>query len=122
MLQPKVNIGQRDRLIQIGRHVIKTGVDRPSTNEDESESLELFAEVWAYVRPFKGNEAMIAERLTEGHYVIANIRYLSGVTTGMWFKYNERVYEISSITPTEDRNMSMDLVGNLLDNKTWPLT
>ena len=122
MLQSKVNIGKRDRLIQIAQPTISTGVNRPATNEDKISGWTLLAEVWAWVRPFKGNEAMIAERLTEGHYVIANIRYRSDIKTKMMFLYNSRAYEISSITPTEDRNRSLELVGNLLDNFEWPLT
>ena len=122
MLTPKVNIGQRDRLIYIITPVIKTGVDRPSTNEDEVDNWELIAQEWAHVRPFQGNEAMIAERLTERHHVIANIRYRDDVMTTHRFVLDGRVYEIASIPPPPDRFRSLEMIGNLLDNVTWTPT
>jgi SPP1 family predicted phage head-tail adaptor len=122
MLRTKVNIGQRDKFIFIIEPVYATGGSRPSTNEDKITSWILFSGVWAWVKGFKGNEAMIAERLTEGHYVVANIRYISGLNTRMRFVSDGRVYEISSLPPSEDRLRSQDLIGNLLDNETWTPT
>lgn len=122
MLTPKVNIGQRDRLIYIIKPVYKTGVDRPSTNENEIERWDLHATDWARVTPFQGNEAMIAERITEGHHVIANIRYRSDLLTTYRFKLDDRVYEIASIPPSTDRHMSLEIIGRLLDNVTWTPT
>src|SRR5690606_31293649 len=114
-LSSKVNIGQRDRLLTFIRPVIKTGVNRPLTNEDEVDHWELHTYEWAYVKPFQGNEAMIAERLTEGHHVIANIRYRDDLTTRHRFVLGSRVYEIASIPPSQDRFRSMEIIGNLLD-------
>ena len=119
MLSSKVNIGQRDRLLTFIRAVIKTGISRPSTNEDEVDHWELLTYEWAFIKPFQGNEAMIAERLTETHHVIANIRYRDEITTRDRFVLDGRVYEISSIPPSKDRYLSMDIIGNLLDNETW---
>lgn len=122
MLTPKVNISQRDRLIYIIKPVYKTGVDRPSTNENEVDLWALHATEWALVKPFQGNEAMIAERLTEGHHVIANIRYRNDLATTYRFKLDDRVYEIASIPPAPDRYLSTEIIGRLLDNVTWAPT
>lgn len=119
MLSSKVNIGQRDKLIYIIQPVYASGINRPSTNEEKITGWTLHTTTWAWIRGFKGNEAMIAERLTEGHYVIANVRYMTGIDTTMRFVSEGRVYEIASIPPGEDRNRSMELIGNLLDNETW---
>lgn len=121
MLQTRVNIGRRDKLIYIMRPVIAIESHRPSTNEDKITAWVKHSQHWAWVRGFKGNEAMIAEKLTEGHYVVANIRTESGITTLMRMWVEGRVYEIASLPPSEDRR-TMDIVGNLLDNETWTPT
>jgi SPP1 family predicted phage head-tail adaptor len=120
MLGSRINIGDRDKVIIILSPIVATGVNRPSTNEDEIIGWTELAEVWAKLTPFKGNEAMIAERLTGTHNMIANINYPTDLKGTMRFALMEgSVYDIVSVTPTEDRNRSIDLVGQLNDKEVW---
>lgn len=119
MLATKIKIGERDKRIILLTPTVATGVNRPVTNEDEITGWTELAEVWANIRPFKGNEAMIAERLTETHNVVANINYRTDVVVKMRFAIPPRVYDVVSITATEDRNRSLDLVGQLNDREEW---
>jgi|SRR5690606_1859285 len=115
MLSTKVAIGELDRRITIIKPVIATGINRPSTNEDEIEVWDEVATVWARITPFKGDEAMIAERLTETHHMQADIRYRTDVKIGMRFVVSNRVYDIVSITENTDRMRMMTLTGALND-------
>lgn len=108
-----------DRRITILSPVIATGVNRPITNEDEITGWTELATVWAKVTPFKGNEAMIAERLTETHHVQADIWHRTDVTIRMRFVVEQRVYDIVSITDTLDRRRHMTLIGQLNDKEIW---
>lgn len=120
MLATKTKIGERDKRIVLLSPTIATGVNRPSTNEDEITGWTELAEVWAKLSPFRGNEAMIAERLTETHNLVANITHRTDVTVRMRFALMDgSVYDIVSVTQTEDRNRSIDLVGQLNDKEVW---
>lgn len=120
MLAIKTNIGELDRRIIILSPTIATGVNRPSTNEDEITGWTELAEVWSNLQPFKGNEAMIAERLTETHSLIATIRHRTDVEIKMRFALMDgSVYDIVSIVPTLDRDRTIQLVGQLNDKEVW---
>lgn len=116
MLQSKINIGELDRQLTIIQPVYATGVDRPSTNEDKITGWTELATVWAKVRNFKGNEAMIAEKLTETHHIEAVIRRRTDLKTEMRVGFETRVYGIVSINEADDRRIMTGIVAELIDD------
>ena len=118
MLSTKVNIGELDREIILLTPTYATGGSRPSTNENKITGWTETT-IWGKVTAFSGNEAMIAERLTETHNAVFTIRYRTDVDSTMRVVHEQRVYAIVSVTPREDRKRFMDLVGQLIDNEFW---
>lgn len=119
MLATDIDIGELDKRIILLSPTVATGVNRPITNEDEITGWTELAEVWARVKVFKGNEAMIAEKLTETHHLQADIRYRTDVTTRMRFVFETRVYDIVSVAPADDRRRFMTVTGELNDKELW---
>lgn len=120
MLATKINIGELDKEIIFLAPVYATGGSRPSTNENKIESWTETATVWGRVSPFKGNEAMIAERLTETHNIVVTVRQPEfTVNATMRVVFETRVYSIVSLTPREDRRRFFDVVAQLIDNEIW---
>lgn len=114
MLKAKIDIGNLDREIIIIQPQVETS---DVTNEDLKEWVEVET-IWAMITPFKGNEAMIAERLTETHNIVATVRKETNLTNKMRFVLDTHVYGIVSVTPRVDR-MFTDVVGQLIDNEIW---
>lgn len=119
MLQSKVNIGELDREIIILRPLYATGANRPSTNEDKITGWEELATVWGKIENFSGNEAMIAERLTETHHIKATVRHRTDIEIDMRIVTEGRVYSIVSINDTDSRRIMKSLTCELLDNEVW---
>lgn len=119
MLAIKTSIGQLDERIVLLQPNYATGGSRPATNEDKIESWSELAEVWGKVTPFTGDEAMIAERLTETNYVNCEINYRTDIEIDFRFVVRQQVYAVVSIPPGADRKRRMILRGLLIANEIW---
>lgn len=111
MLQSKTQVGARDRKITILREVITIN----SMNEEVA-TWETFASPWAKVTEDRGFESYKAEQVTASRNTIFDIRYLSGVTEEMKISYDQRTYNIVSVT-SPDRKRSHLLKAFLEDEE-----
>lgn len=109
MLQSKTTIGARDRRITIEQEVITIN----STNE-EVKTWALFVAVWAKVSEDKGSESYKAEQVTASRNTVFDIRYRTGLNERMRISYEQRYYNITSIT-SPDRQRSILLKAFLED-------
>lgn len=109
MLQSKTTIGSRDRRIRIEEEIITIN----STNE-EVKTWTLFAAVWAKVTEESGSESYKADQVTASRNTVFDVRYIAGVTERMRISYNQRFYNIVSIT-SPDRKRSTLLKAFLED-------
>ena len=116
MLSAKIIVGNLDKRVTIIYPDVETS---DVTNEDIIPSWVELVTVWGKVKAFSGNEAMIAERLTETHNINIDVRYRTDITIRMRAVVDSRVYDIVSITPMEDRNRFMTLVCQLNDKAQW---
>ena len=70
---------------------------------------EKYADVWAYIKPTSGREALFGMQL---EHVITHdvfIRYRSGVVASDKLVYNDREFNIVSIINVEERNVWLRL-------------
>lgn len=121
MLQGKVRTGELDREITF----IKEVVSRGASNDDKIDSWELIDSdptVFSRKTEMRGNEVVIGEQLKYVQKTVFLIRYREDLTTKNRVVYNEKVYEIISITEAgEQRKTWLDVVANLIDNETFSL-
>lgn len=119
MLGSRINIGELDKEIIILSPTIATGVNRPATNEDEITGWTELATVWGKVKPFGGNEVMIAEKLTETYSIEVTIRYRTDLTERMRIVCEGSVYEIKHLPVLEDRRNFTVIHAELNDKEVW---
>ena len=115
MLAIKTPIGDLDKRLII----LTPTISRPNTNEDQVTGWTELAEVWGKVTPFSGNEAMIAEKLTETHGITVEINHRTDVTSLMRLVLYQKVYKIDSIPPSDDRNRRLKILASLIENELW---
>ena len=109
MLSTKLQIGKMDRRIVIQ--------ERTETTDSYNASVvtySTFATVWADMRDTPGNEAYESEQLVPVRLTTFIIRYLDGVTETMRIAFDDRYYDIVSIT-RPDRKRTLELKSMILD-------
>lgn len=119
MLQSKIRRGEMDRSVTFIQKVI---VDS-DTNEDKISSwieVDDNPTVAAKIEDLRGNDVVIADRLTYVQNTRATIDYRSDITTQNRMVLNGKVYEIVAVTMNNSsRDRYQDLMCNLLDNEEW---
>jgi SPP1 family predicted phage head-tail adaptor len=68
------------------------------------------ADVWASLEPIQGREFFSAQQVNAETTHRIRIRYRTGVTAAMRFKYGARFFEIQSVINTSERNNELVLM------------
>lgn len=110
MLASRVNIGELDRRVTIQR---KT-TERDAFNQPTITSWETLFTVWAKVDEAPGNETYESDQLTAVRLTRFTIRYRDGISEQDRIAFDERFYDIVSITKP-DRKRTLQLKAKLLD-------
>jgi SPP1 family predicted phage head-tail adaptor len=117
MLQAQYRRGELDRQI--------TFIRNTPTRGDSNEDIPVWAVLatnptsWARVRNLTGQEVVIGDQLKFVQKTEFIIGYRSDITEKDRIFCNSKVYEIISITETEQRQMYTKIIGNYLDNEVW---
>lgn len=121
MLQSRVRPGELDRRITFIRKVLVNGV----SNEDYITNWEVLPfrpQTWARKKDLRGQELVIADRLTYVQHTLYTIRYRTDITVEMRIVLDGKVYEIVAITENESsRKGYLDITANLLDTETFEI-
>lgn len=119
MLQSSIRRGELDRLITF----ITNTPTRGESNEDvPSWSVHTTnPTVYARVRNLAGREVVIKDQLTFVQQTEFMVIYREDVNEKNRISYNNKVYEITSVTEPDQRGMYLRIIGNYLDNETWPM-
>lgn len=119
MLQSSIRRGEMDRQVTFIKKVIGSN----STNEDEITGwveVDTDPTVWAKKVDLKGNEVVIAERLTYVQNTKFVVDYRSDIDTENRLVCDGSVYEIIAITKNNSsREGFIDVMCNLLDTEVW---
>jgi head-tail adaptor len=124
MLQSRVRAGERDQEILFIQKVVATN----SFNEDAEESWVpvttnpiVFARAIEKVRP-RGNEEVIADRITTSKVTIFTVEWRSDITTeNHRVVWDGRVYNIVSVIEGAARRVALDIQAELIDSEVYAL-
>ena len=119
MLQSSIRRGEMDRTVTF----IKKVLENSSSNDDAiSEWVEVSVDpvVSAKKVDLKGNDVVVADRLTYVQSTKFTVDHRTDLTTENRLVCEGRVYEIIAITENNSsREFYIDVVGNLLDTEVW---
>lgn len=116
MLQASIRRGELDRQITF----IANTPTRGTSNEDVPNWAELATNVFARVKNYAGKELVVKDQLTFIQQTEFIIIYRTDINETNRIVFGGRVYEITSILETDQRGMYTRIIGNYLDNETWP--
>jgi SPP1 family predicted phage head-tail adaptor len=119
MLQSSIRRGEMDREVTFIKKVITSN----STNEDEVNSwieVDVDPVVAAKQVDLKGNDVVIADRLTYVQNTKFIVDHRTDLTTENRAVCGGRVYEIVAILlNNSSRDMYLDVICNLVDTEIW---
>lgn len=118
MLQGKIRRGELDRQITFIKPVYAKG----GSNQDEiTEWVKVanYPTVFSRRRDLAGKEMVIADQLKFVQKTEFIVVYREDVDPVNRIVFEGKVYEIISVTETEQRKMYLQIMANYLDNETW---
>ncbi len=68
-----------------------------------------FAQCWAEIRPLSGSEVFRSQQTISRANLLANIGYISGVTTKMKIQHGSRTLQIEHIENPSEANRELNL-------------
>lgn len=100
-------------MVKVKRHkvVIEQPVesDTPDTRGDEQLTFETFKTVWASIEPLAGRELQFAQQMHGNVSHKIGMRYTSGITKRMRFKWNNRYFNLAPTLNLEETNIEIVL-------------
>lgn len=76
---------------------------------EENDEWQTYQEAYCAIEPMRGSEAFVSKQLYHKNTLKLKMRFISGVTTHMRIKCNERIFEILEIVNPYERNKELIL-------------
>lgn len=93
----------------------RVDIEKPVHTSDSgggfSESWQIFASVWAEVKPLRGRENFADFKLHGTVNYRITIRYLSGIEPRMRVNYNGRIFNIRAVMNVDEADTVLELLA-----------